>query len=123
MPLAPGPVYQTPDFWAVFGHSYMQYAFGTYTQNGRADALFFAAMDTEPANKRNWAVNGSRACIEVTPPEDSPGSSRDRRKPQRGGPYTSDGGAALFCWGINDLGLAGFTTPVQDGVPARHAGQ
>ena len=110
MPLAPGPVYQTPDFWAVFGHSYMQYAFGTYTQNGRADALFFAAMDTEPANKRNWAVNGSRACIEGYSTGGFARFFKGSKKPQRGGPYTSDGGAALFCWGINDLGLAGFTT-------------
>jgi hypothetical protein len=113
MPVAPGPAYQTPDFWNVFGHSYMQYAFGTYTQNGRADALFFAAMDTEATNKRNWAVNGSRIVIEGA----STGGFRrfynGSKKPQRGGPYTSDGGAALLCWGINDLGLVGNTTQIK----------
>jgi hypothetical protein len=110
MPVSPAQAAQVPDFWAVFGHSYMQYAFGTYTQNGRADALFFASMDTEATNRRNWAVNGSRACIEGA----STGGFRrffnGAKKPQRGAPYTADGGAALFCWGINDLGLAGFTT-------------
>jgi lysophospholipase L1-like esterase len=92
----------------------MQYAFGTYWQTGRADALFFASMDTETTNKRNWAVNGSRACIEGA----STGGFRrffnGSKKPQRGGPYVADGGAALFCWGINDLGLAGFTTQYKD---------
>jgi hypothetical protein len=113
MPLTPRADYQVPDFWNVFGHSYMQYAFGTYTQNGRADALFFAAMDTEATNKRNWAVNGSRITIEGA----STGGFRrffsGSKKPQRGGPYTSDGGAALFCWGINDLGVVGNTTQIK----------
>lgn len=114
MPVIPQQQLQVPDFWNVFGHSYMQYAFGTYYQTGRADALFFAAMDTEPFNKRNWAVNGSRACIEGA----STGGFRrffnGSKKPQRGGPYVADGGAALFCWGINDLGLVGFTTQIKD---------
>ena len=114
MPVSPTPPLQIPDFWNVFGHSYMQYAFGTYWQTGRADALFFASMDTETTNKRNWAVNGSRACIEGA----STGGFRrffnGSKKPQRGGPYVADGGAALFCWGINDLGLAGFTTQYKD---------
>jgi hypothetical protein len=113
MPITPKPLAQTSDFWNVFGHSWMQYAFGTYTQNGRADALFFAAMDIEPFNRRNWAVNGSRATIEGA----STGGFRrfynGSKKPQRGGPYVADGGAALFCWGINDLGLVGNTTQVK----------
>jgi hypothetical protein len=113
MPLYPRPEYQVPDFWNVFGHSYMQYAFGTYTQNGRADALFFAAMDTETFNRRNWAVNGARATIEGA----STGGFRrfftGSKKPQRGGPYVADGGAAIFCYGVNDLGMVGNTTQVK----------
>jgi len=114
MPVAPSPTYQVPDFWNVFGHSYMQYAFGTFYQTGRADALFFASMDTETTNKRNWAVNGSRACIEGASTGGFARFFKGSKKPQRGGPYVADGGAALFCWGINDLGLAGFTTQFKD---------
>jgi hypothetical protein len=114
MPIMPAPTYQVPDFWNIFGHSYMQYAFGTYYQTGRSDALFFAAMDTEPTNKRNWAVNGSRACIEGYSTGGFARFYKGSKKPQRGGPYVADGGAALFCWGINDLGLAGFTTQFKD---------
>lgn len=113
MPLSPSVAYDIPDYWNVFGHSYMQYAFGTYYQTGRADALFFATMDTEPFNKRNWAINGSRATIEGA----STGGFRrffnGSKKPQRGGPYVADGGGAVFCWGANDLGLVGNTTQIK----------
>lgn len=110
MPLSPAPTYQIPDFWNVFGHSYMQYAFGTYYQTGRSDALFFAAMDTEPTNKRNWAVNGARASIEGASTGGFARFFKGSKKPQRGGPYVADGGAAIFSYGINDLGLVGITT-------------
>jgi len=116
MPISPQQPYDLPDFWAVFGHSYMQYAFGTYYQTGRADALFFATMDVEPFNKRNWAVSGSRACIEGA----STGGFRrfynGSKKPQRGGPYVADGGAMMMCWGANDLGLVGNTTQIKTAV-------
>src|SRR6478752_3742434 len=114
MPVTAVSAFQTPDVWNVFGHSWMQYAFGTYYQTGRADARFFASMDVEATNRRNWAVNGSRACIEGA----STGGFRrffnGSKKPQRGGPYTADGGAAIFSYGINDLGLVGFTTQIKD---------
>lgn len=113
MPLSPQVPYDVPDYWNVFGHSWMQYAFGTFYQTGRADALFFATMDVEPFNKRNWAVNGSRACIEGYSTGGFARFYKGSKKPQRGGPYVADGGAALFCWGINDLGLVGFTTQIK----------
>lgn len=113
MPLAPVVPFDVPDFWNVFGHSYMQYAFGTFYQTGRADALFFATMDTEPMNKRNWAVNGSRACIEGASTGGFARFYKGSKKPQRGGPYVADGGAAMFCWGVNDLGLVGNTTQIK----------
>lgn len=113
MPLAPRRDYQTPDYWNVFGHSYMQYAFGTFYQTGRADALFFASMDTEGTNRRNWAVNGSRATIEGYSTGGFARFYKGSKKPQRGGPYVADGGAAIFCWGINDLGLVGNTTQIK----------
>jgi hypothetical protein len=113
MPLAPAQPTDIPDFWNIFGHSWMQYAFGTFYQTGRADALFFATMDIEPFNKRNWAVNGSRACIEGYSTGGFARFYKGSKKPQRGGPYVADGGAALFCWGINDLGLVGITTQIK----------
>lgn len=116
MPLAPRPATQVPDFWNVFGHSYMQYAFGTFYQTGRADALFFASMDIEGTNRRNWAVNGSRACIEGYSTGGFARFYKGSKKPQRGGPYVADGGGALFCWGINDLGLVGNTTQIKTAV-------
>lgn len=116
MPLAPQVPYDIPDYWNVFGHSYMQYAFGTYYQTGRADALFFATMDVEPMNKRNWAVNGSRACIEGYSTGGFARFYKGSKKPQRGGPYVSDGGAMMMCWGVNDLGLVGFTTQIKTAV-------
>lgn len=116
MPLAPFQPFDIPDYWNVFGHSYMQYAFGTYYQTGRADALFFATMDTEPFNKRNWAVNGSRACIEGPSTGGFARFYKGSKKPQRGGPYVSNGGAMMMCWGINDLGLVGNTTQIKTAV-------
>lgn len=113
MSLYPRPQYQVPDFWTVFGHSYMQYAFGTYTQNGRADALFFAAMDTETFNRQNWAVNGARATVEGYSTGGFARFFKGSKKPQRGGPYVADGGAAIFCYGVNDLGLVGNTTQIK----------
>jgi lysophospholipase L1-like esterase len=113
MPLSPAAPFDIPDFWNVFGHSYMQYAFGTFYQTGRADALFFATMDVEPFNKRNYAVNGSRACIEGYSTGGFARFYKGSKKPQRGGPYVANGGAALFCYGVNDLGLVGFTTQVK----------
>jgi hypothetical protein len=116
MPLAPFQPFDIPDYWCVFGHSYMQYAFGTFYQTGRADALFFATMDTEPFNKQNWAVNGSRACIEGYSTGGFARFYKGSKKPQRGGPYVSNGGAMMICWGINDLGLVGNTTQIKTAV-------
>ena len=113
MPITVRPAAQTPDFWSVFGHSWMQYAFGTFYQTGRADALFFASMDIEGTNRQNNAVNGSRACIEGASTGGFARFYKGSKKPQRGGPYVANGGAAIFCWGINDLGLVGFTTQIK----------
>lgn len=116
MPITPRPAGQIPDYWSVFGHSWMQYAFGTFYQTGRADALFFASMDIEGTNRQNWAVNGSRACIEAANTGGFARFFKGSKRPQRGGPYVADGGAAIFCWGINDLGVVGFTTQVKTAV-------
>jgi hypothetical protein len=113
MPIVTRPDAQTPDYWSVFGHSWMQYAFGTFYQTGRADALFFASMDIEGTNRQNNAVNGSRATIEGASTGGFARFYKGSKKPQRGGPYVANGGAAIFCWGINDLGLVGNTTQIK----------
>lgn len=113
MPLTPRKDYQVPDFWTVFGHSYMQYAFGTFYQTGRADSLLRGSFDIEHANWQNYAVNGARAFTEGNSTGGFGRVLNRVRKPQRGGPYVADGGALLLCYGINDLGLLGNTTQLR----------
>lgn len=113
MPLTPRRDYQVPDFWTVFGHSFMQYAFGTYYQTGRADSMLRGSLDIEHANWQNYAVNGARACIEGASTGGFNRFLHRVNRPTRGGPYVSDGGALVLCYGINDLGMVGVTTQIQ----------
>lgn len=115
MPLTPRRDYQAPDFWTVFGHSYMQYAFGTFYQTGRADSLLRGSFDIEHANWQNYAVNGARAFTEGNSTGGFGRALNRIKKPQRGGPYVADGGTLLLCYGINDLGLLGNTTQLRTG--------
>jgi lysophospholipase L1-like esterase len=113
MPLTPRKELQVPDFWTVFGHSYMNYSFGTYFQTGRADSLFRAGLDIEFNNWQNYAVSGSRVTTETRSTGGFAKALARINRPTRGGPYVSDGGAALLCWGINDMGINGVTTQVR----------
>lgn len=113
MPLAARKDYQVPDFWTVFGHSFMNYSFGTYFQTGRADSIFRSSLDIEHTNWQNYAVSGARVTTEGASTGGYERALRRINKPQRGGPYVADGGAALFCYGINDMGLNGVTTQVR----------
>jgi hypothetical protein len=105
MPLTPRKDYQVPDFWTVFGHSFMQYSFGTYYQTGRADSLLRGSLDIEHSQWQNYAVNGARACIEGGSTGGYERFFKRVKRPTRGAPYVSDGGALLLCYGINDLGM------------------
>jgi hypothetical protein len=117
MPLTPKPVNQVPSLWRAFGHSYLQYAFGTFDQTGRLDALFSSAMDVERGgNWYNYAVNGAALSKE--------GNSQGgyitvfqavTNNIGRGGPYAPTDGAALLCFGINDIGFLGTTATVRGG--------
>lgn len=107
---------QLTSYWRAFGHSYLQYAFGTFDQTGRIDGQFSAALDIERgANWNNFAVNGAALA------KDGYAQGGYVRVLQtvrpnvgRGGPYAPDGGATLLCFGINDLGfLGGGTTQVR----------
>lgn len=113
MPLIPRKDYQVPDFWTVFGHSYFQYAFGTYYQTGRADSLLRGSLDIEHSQWQNFAVNGARALTEGASTGGFNRVLHRINRPTRGGPYVGDGGAMLLCYGINDLGMNGITTQIR----------
>jgi hypothetical protein len=101
-----GPVnYQSPDFFRIFGHSYMQYNFGTRTQAGRSDAIFRAAMDIEFTNFQNHAANGSRLSVDGLAQAGFGRVLQNVTSSQSGAPYVGMGGAYYFGWGINDLGF------------------
>lgn len=110
MPLSPSLRKRRPDTWRAFGHSYLQYAFGTQDQTGRADSVFRASEDIETANWRNHAVNGAQVMKDGRSVGGYTNVFQDIRPPQRGGPYSADGGATLFCYGINDAGFLGVST-------------
>lgn len=105
MPVFPAPTLQPPDFYTVYGHSWMQHAFGTRSQAGRADSLLRSALDIEFTNWHNHAVSGSRLSVE------SPSQAGFARILQtitastQGVPYVSQGGCTILCFGINDLGF------------------
>ncbi|MFE5369248.1 SGNH/GDSL hydrolase family protein [Streptomyces mirabilis] len=107
MALSPRKAYQSPDFWSVFGHSYFQYSFGTYYQTGRSDGLLRGSLNIDFANFRNFAIAGSRLTNQGASTGGFEMFFNHSRRPQRGGPYSADGGAAMLCWGINDMGLTG----------------
>lgn len=112
MPLTQRQAPQLTSSWRAFGHSYLQYAFGTADQTGRIDGQFSAAMDVERgANWQNYSVNGAQLLKDGYA---QGGYVRVLQtvKPNigRGGPYAPDGGATLFCYGINDLGFNGGGT-------------
>jgi len=105
---------RVPDYWSTFGHSYFQYVLGTYYQYGRADSLFRAAMDIEYTNWRNFAVNGSRLIQEGRSGGGWVRVMQELTRPQRtAAPYAPDGGAYLFCHGINDIGSIPGSTQAQ----------
>lgn len=105
MAVFPALTQPVPDFWTIFGHSYMQYNFGTRTQAGRADAVFRATLDVEHTNFVNHAANGSRLSIDGLPNAGWARVMQNMNGYQSGAPYVGQGGAYLLGWGINDLGF------------------
>jgi hypothetical protein len=120
-PVTPAVPVPVPANWTIFGHSYWQMAFGTRTQQGRADGYFRNLMSAmQGINVANHAIAGSRCALM--------GDSGFGRVLQvvhgwTGGagnlgntaPYTVGGaggtqGAFLLGWGMNDVGLNGDTT-------------
>lgn len=115
MPLAPRSNYQVTSYWKAFGHSYIQYSFGTADQTGRIDGIFGSALDIERGvNWTNYAVNGSQLIVQGI---SQGGYARvfDRLQGSHtvGGPYAPDSGGTLLCYGINDIGFTGNTTQIR----------
>lgn len=114
VPVLPFPPMQLPDFWSVYGHSYVQVSYGTLFSTGRFDALFRAAMDVEFNNWRGFGKDG--ACL-VKSGRSQGGYNRvqqDHTPIRTVGPYVSDTGSSLLCWGINDVGSVGQDTQTRN---------
>jgi hypothetical protein len=110
MPISSPPIVRPPDFWTIYGHSYFQYNFGTRSQAGRADSQFRSALDIEFNNIINHSTNGARLLMSGL---DQGGFGRVLQNitgSQQRAPYVAQGGAYLYCWGVNDLGAYGDTT-------------
>lgn len=114
MPLTRRERYQNPDFWHIWGHSYVAGAVGSIDQTGRVDSILRGAFDTEANNFQNHAVSGARVTIRG---RSTGGWTRvmQEKVPSltRAAPYAPDGGAGVLFWGINDIGLLGNTTQMR----------
>jgi hypothetical protein len=113
MPITPTPVQRPPDFWTVYGHSYFQYNFGTRSQAGRADSAVRSALDIEFNNWVNHSTNGARLVNDGLAQGGFGRVLQNITGSQLRAPYVSQGGAYLFCWGINDLGGHGDTAQIR----------
>ena len=111
------PQWPFPAYLSAFGHSYMQMAFGTRTQQGRMDSYVRSLMHVGPGADgwQNHCVAGAKLTLDH---QDQGGWNRlmynVRGSYQLTGtaaaPYVPNGGAFLLVWGINDLGFWGNTT-------------
>lgn len=113
MGVSPGPLRQVPDYWNVFGHSYFIFTVGTLWQTGRADAIFRGSMDIEHNNWRNYASTGAMLTQEGRQHGGYARVLQEVTRSQRTAPYAADGGAAVLCYGINDMGNKGVTTQLR----------
>lgn len=107
MPLAFPPQLPTTDMWNTFGHSYMRHSSGTFDQTGRLDARVRSTLDIEFTNWRNFAIDSAQ--LTVQGPKQGGFARVYKEKAYGAGRtgttgYTGDGGGAIYCWGINDLG-------------------
>ncbi|MFG3439930.1 SGNH/GDSL hydrolase family protein [Nonomuraea sp. NPDC047897] len=102
-----------PDYWNVFAHSYFNFTAGTLYQTGRADAIFRGSMDIEHNNWRNYAASGAMLTQEGRSHGGYARVLQEVTKSQRTGPYAADGGAAVICYGINDMGNKGVSVQVR----------
>lgn len=113
MPIMSLPVQRPPDFWTIYGHSYFQYNFGTRSQAGRADSQFRSALDIEFNNIINHATNGAKLVNDGLAQGGFGRVLQNITGSQLRAPYVAQGGAYLFCWGINDLGTHGDSAQIR----------
>lgn len=108
-----------PEVWNVFGHSYMNFVSGTQWTTGRTDAMLRMMLDIQWASWRNYANISSKLVVEGRSQGGWARVMQDlvRQTPAgqniHGAPYFPDGGATVFCWGINDIGNIGGSTQAQ----------
>lgn len=113
MPVTTSPIQRPPDFWTVYGHSFFQYNFGTRSQAGRADSMVRSALDIEFNNWVNHATNGAKLVNDGLAQGGFGRVLQNITGSQLRAPYVSQGGAYLFCWGINDLGTHGDSAQIR----------
>lgn len=109
-PVTGVPPYQVPDFWNVYGHSYTQISYGTLFATGRFDAQFRAALDIEFNNWRGFGKDGACLTKNIRAQGGYNKVQQEMTPIRTVGPYVSDTGATLMCWGINDVGTVGTGT-------------
>jgi len=86
---------------------------GTLYQTGRLDADFRSALDIEHTNWRNRCVTGSQLVQQGRSQGGHARVLQEVLKSQRTAPYAGEGGAAIFCWGINDIGFSGNSSTIR----------
>lgn len=91
----------------------MNYTIGTLDQTGRADSIFRATMDVEHNNWRNYASTGAMLTEQGRSQGGYTRVLQEVTKSTRTAPYAADGGAAILCYGINDMGNKGVTTQLR----------
>lgn len=102
-----------PGHWQAGGHSYFDIGGPTFFQTGRADAIFRSVLGVEYGSWRNRAVSGAMLAAEGRAQGGWARWMQEVVGGQRSGPYVSDIGASVLCWGINDIGKIGSSTQAQ----------
>jgi hypothetical protein len=86
---------------------------GTLYQTGRMDNILRLALDVEYFSWKNHCVTGSQLIQQGRAQGGHARVLQEITKSQRTAPYAANGGAYIFCWGINDPGFSGVTTQIQ----------
>jgi len=110
MPVLPTRHYPRPDYWNIYGHSFFMTTVGTLNQTGRMDAIFRQMMDVEFTNWANRAVTGAQLMVQGRSQGGYTRVFQEVAKSTRTGPYAGADGAAVICYGINDMGFQGVAT-------------
>lgn len=108
-----------PRSWSAFGHSYMSLAGGANFTSGRLDVMFRNMVGINPSDFKNHAVWGSALNQDSRKPGGWTRVMQEITRPVafnsniHAGPYFPEGGAYLYCYGINDIGFTPTATQAQ----------